>query len=267
MESKTKKAWMDLIAERAKRRVRYAVWVMGCWMYPDKQCNAADSDLATWGQEHGITPKFIKDVFFGDGGLLEGEMPHAGLDYLEANPDDMLPWMEYLDDQCSDGNIHWAAALDEVLTKADWDADTLDEFVHMTETRYYLLAEKSYKDRMFDVLAEYGEADPYMEMHKQVCDWLARQLDESDFTEIVAVYELDAGCEAGEDERFADEDAYNDAMFERATEWVTDCLTTGKGNEVFGTWDECATVLIKYCSDDQVRYAWDMLELERYEWL
>ena len=104
-------------------------------------------------------------------------------------------------------------------------------------------------------------------MHKQVCDWRARQLDESDLTELVAMYELDAGWEAGEDERFEDEDAYNNAMFERATEWVTDCLTTGKGNEVFGTWDECATALIKYCSDDQVRYAWDMLELERYEWL
>ena len=267
MESKTKKAWMELIAKRAMRRVRYAVEVMRCWMYPDTQCNAEDSAVAEWGQEHGITPEFIKGVFFGDGGLLEGEMPHAGLDYLEANPNDMSPWMEYLDDQFSDGNIHWAAALDEVLTAADWDADTLEEFVHMTETRYFQEAEKSYKDRMFDVLAEYGEADPYMEMHKQVCDWLVRQLDESDFTELVAMYELDEGWEADEDERFEDEDAYNDAMFERATEWVTDCLTTGRGNEVFGTWDECATVLIKYCSDDQVRYAWDMLELERYEWL
>lgn len=267
MESKTKKAWMDLIDQRAKRRVRYAVEVMRCWMYPDQTYLDENRNLAAWGKEHGITPEFIKGVFFGDGGLLEGEMPHAGLDYLEANPDDMTPWMEYLDDQCSDGNIHWASAFKEVLTAADWDADTLEEFVHMTETRYFREAEKSYKDRMFDVLAEYGEADPYMEMHKQVCDWLVRQLDESDFTEIVAVYELDAGWEADEDERFEDEDAYNDAMLERATEWVTDCLTTGKGNEVFGTWDECATVLIKYCSDDQVRYVWDVLELEQYEWL
>lgn len=267
MEAKTKKEWMDLIAERARRRVRYAVWVMGCWMYPDTQCNAEDRNLAAWGKEHGITPNFIKDVFFGAGGMLEGQMPHAGLDYLEANPDDMRPWMEYLDDQCSDGVIHWAAALDDVLTTADWDAPTLEEFVHMTETRYFREAEKSYKERMFDVLAEYGEADPYMEMHRQVCDWLVRQLDESDFTEIVVMYELDAGWEADEDERFADEDAYNDAMLERATEWVTDCLEMGRGNEVFGTWDECATVLIKYCSDDQVRYAWDALELERYEWL
>lgn len=267
MEAKTKKAWMDLIAARAKRRVRYAVEVMRCWVFPDNQCNAADSNVAAWGQEHGITPEFIKGVFFGNGGMLEGEMPCVGLDYLEAHPDEMAPWMEYLDDQCSDGTIHWGAALDEVLTKADLDASTLEEFVHMTETRYLREAVKSYKDRMFDVLAEYGEADPYMEMHKRVCDWLVRQLDESDFTEIVAVYELDAGWEADEDERFADEDAYNDAMFERATEWVQDCLKTGRGDEVFGTWDECATVLIKYCSDDQVRYAWDALELEQYEWL
>lgn len=267
MEAKTKNEWMDVISERAKNRVRYAAEVMGCWMYPDNQCNAADSDLAAWGQEHGITPEFIKGVFFGDGGLLEGEMPHAGLDYLEANPNDMTPWMQYLDDECSDGSIYWAAAFTELLKKADWDADTLEEFVHMTETRYFREAEKSYKDRMFDVLAEYGEADPYMGMHKHVCDWLVRQLDESDFTELVAVYELDAGWEADEDERFEDEDAYNNAMFERAVEWVTYYLKTDQGDKVFGTWDECATVLIKYCSDDQVRYAWDMLELEQYEWL
>lgn len=267
MESKTKQAWMDIIAQRSMRRVRYAVELMGCWMYPDHTYLDENRNLASWGQEHGITPEFIKGVFFSEGGMLEGEMPCVGLDYLEAHPDEMAPWMEYLDDQCSDGLIYWAAALDEVLTKADLDASTLEEFAHMTETRYFREAVKLYKDRMFDVLEEYGEADPYMEMHKGVCDWLARQLDESDFTEIVAVYELDRGWEASEDERFEDEDAYNNAMFERATEWVADCLTTGRGNEVFGTWDECATVLIKYCSDDQVRYAWDMLELERYEWL
>ena len=153
MEAKTKKAWMDLIAARAKRRVRYAVEVMGCWMYPDQTYLDENRNLAELGQEHGITPNFIKDVFFGEGGMLEGEMPYAGLDYLEANPDDMTPWMEYLDDQCSDGNIHWAAALDEVLTAADWDADTLEEFVHMTETRYLREAVKSYKDRMFDFTA------------------------------------------------------------------------------------------------------------------
>ena len=267
MEAKTKKEWMDIIAERAMNRVRYAAEVMGCWMFPAQTYLDENRNLAAWGQEHGITPEFIKGVFFSEGGLLEGEMPNVGLNVIDAHLDDVTDWMQRLDDECSDGNIYWAAALDEVLTKADLDADTLAEFVHMTETRYLREALKLYKDRMFDVLAEYGEADPYMEMHKQVCDWLVRQLDESDFTEIVAVYELDAGWEADEDERFADEDAYNDAMFERATEWVTDCLTTGKGNEVFGTWDECATVLIKYCSDDQVRYAWDMLELEQYEWL
>ncbi len=267
MESKTKKEWVAVITERARHRVRYAVEVMRCWMYPDTQWNAADRSIASWGQEHGITPEFIKGVFFGDGGLLEGEMPNVGLNVIDAHLDEVTDWMEYLDDQCSDGNIHWAAALNEVLTAADWDADTLEAFANMTETRYFREVEKSYKDRMFDVLAEYGELDPYMEMHKQVCDWLVRQLDEIDFTEIVAVYELDAGWEADDDERFADEDAYNDAMFERATEWVQDCLTTGRGDEVFGTWDECATVLIKYCSDDQVRYVWDALELEQYEWL
>lgn len=268
MEAKTKRAWMELIAERAMHRVRYAVEVMRCWMYPDQQANGADRDVAAWGKEHGITPEFIKGVFFGEDGWLSGEMPHVGLDYLEASGQSEIDlWMEYLDDECSDGNIYWAAALDEVLTKADWDAETLEEFVHMTETRYFLLAEKLYKDRISDVLAEYGDVDPDMEMHKQVCDWLVRQMDRGDFTELVAVYELDAGWEADEDERFEDEDAYNNAMFERATEWVADCLTTGRGNEVFGTWDECATVLIKYCSDDQVRYVWDILELGRYEYL
>ena len=267
MESKTKQEWMNVIAERANHRVRYAAEVMGCWTFPDQTYLDENRNLAAWGKEHGITPEFIKGVFFGKGGMLEGEMPCVGLDYLEAHPDEMAPWMEYLDDQCSDGIIYWAEALEEVLTKADLDAPTLEEFANVTETRYLREAVKLYKDRMFDVLAEYGEADPYMEMHKQVCDWLARQLDESDFTELVAMYELDAGWEADEDERFEDEDAYNNAMFERATEWVTYCLKMNKGNKVFGTWDECATVLIKYCSDDQVRYAWDMLELERYEWL
>lgn len=267
MESKTKEEWMNVIAERANHRVRYAAEVMGCWMFPDQTYLDENRNLAEWGKEHGITPEFIKDVFFGNGGMLEGEMPCVGLDYLESHPDDIARWMEYLDDQCSDGIIYWAAALNEVLTKADLDAPTLEEFADVTETRYLREAVKLYKDRMFDVLAEYGEADPYMEMYKEVCDWLARQLDESDFTELVAMYELDAGWEADEDERFEDEDAYNNAMTERATEWVTYCLKMNKGNEVFGTWDECATVLIKYCSDDQVRYAWDMLELERYEWL
>lgn len=267
MEAKTKRTWMDLIARRAMTRVRYAVEIMRCWMYPDQQPTEEDRDVAAWGQEHGITPAFIKSVFFCEGGWLEGEMPHVGLDYLEANGDDIKPWMEYLYDECSNGNIYWASALDEVLTKADWDAETLELFAHMTETRYLREAEKLYKTRMFDVLAEYGEADPEMEMHKQVCDWLARQLDESDFTELVAMYELDAGWKASEDERFEDEDAYNNAMFERATAWVTDCLCGGRGDEVFRTWDECATVLIKYCSDDQVRYVWDVLEMEQYEWI
>ena len=267
MESKTKQEWMNIINERANHRVRYAAEVMGCWTFPDQTYLDENRNLAAWGKEHGITPEFIKGVFFGKGGMLEGKMPCVGLDYLEAHPDEMAPWMEYLDDQCSDGIIYWADALNEVLKKADLDAPTLEEFANVTETRYLREAVKLYKDRMFDVLAEYGEADPYMEMYKQVCDWLARQLDESDFTELVAMYELDAGWEASEDERFEDEDAYNNAMFERATEWVTVCLKTNQGNKVFGTWDECATVLIKYCSDDQVRYAWDMLELEQYEWL
>lgn len=268
MEAKTKRAWMELITDRARRRVRYAVEVMRCWMYPDKQGNDADRDVAAWGQEHGITPGFIKGVFFGEGGWLSGEMPHVGLDYLERSGQNTIDlWMEYLDDECSDGNIYWAAAFEEVLTKADWDAETLEEFVHMTETRYYLLAEKLYKNRLFDVLAEYGEVDDEWKLQKHVCDWLAHQLDWSDFAEIVAVYELDAGWEADEDERFEDEDAYNNAMYERATEWVADCLCNGRGNEVFGTWDECATVLIKYCSDDQVQYVWDVLELECYEYL
>lgn len=267
MESKTKNEWMAVIAERANHRVRYAVEVMGCWMYPDQTYLDENRNLASWGQEHGITPAFIKSVFFGAGGMLEGEMPHAGLDYLEANPNDMTPWMQYLDDECSDGSIYWALAFTELLKKADLDASALEEFAHMTETRYLREAAKLYKDRMFDVLAEYGEADPYMGMHKQVCDWLARQLDESDFAELVAMYELDRGFEADEDERFEDEDAYNDAMFERATEWVTYCLRVNDGDKVFGTWDECATVLIKYCSDDQVRYVWDVLELEQYEWI
>lgn len=267
MEAKTKQEWMDIIAERATNRVRYAVEVTRCWMFPDQQGDDADRDVAEWGQEHGMTPEFIKSVFFGDGGMLEGEMPHAGLDYLEANPNDMTPWMQYLDDECSDGSIYWALAFYELLTKADWDASTLEEFAHMTETRYLREAVKLYKDRMFDVLAEYGEADPEMGLHKHVCDWLVRQLDESDFTELVAMYELDAGWEASEDERFEDEDAYNDAMFDRATEWVTYYLKTDQGDKVFGTWDECAAVLIKYCSDDQVRYVWDVLELEQYEWL
>ena len=267
MEAKSKQEWMDIIAERATNRVRYAVEVMRCWMFPDQTYLDENRNLAAWGKEHGITPEFIKGVFFGDGGMLEGEMTHVSLDYLEANPCDMAPWMEYLDDTCSDGEIYWAAAFYELLTKADWDLSTLEEFANMTETRYLREAVKLYKNRMFDVLEEYGEADPCMEMHKQVCDWLARQLDESDFTELVAMYDLDAGWEADEDERFEDADAYNNAMFERATEWVADCLKTDKGNEVFGTWDECATVLIKYCSDDQVRYVWDVLELEQYEWL
>ena len=267
MEAKTKRAWMELIAARSMNRVRYAVEILRCWMYPDQQPTEEDRDVAAWGQEHGITPAFIKSAFFCEGGWLEGEMPHVGLDHIEANGDDMTLWMEYLDDECSDGIIYWPAAFDEVLTKADLDAETLEAFAHMTETRYSREAVKLYKDRMFDVLAEYGEADPEMGMHKQVCDWLARQLDESDFTEIVAMYELDAGWEAGEDERFEDEDAYNNAMFERATEWVADYLCGGRGNAVFGTWDECTTVLIKYCSDDQVRYVWDVLEMEQYEWL
>lgn len=265
MEAKTKRVWMDIITRRARYRVRYAVAIMRCWMYPDQQATEEDRDLAAWGQENGITPAFIKSVFFCEGGLLEGEMPHVGLDYLEAHVGDMEPWMEYLDDQCSDGDIHWAAALNEVLTTADWDVSTIEEFAHMTETRYFLEAERLYKERMFDVLAEYGEVDPEMGMHKQVCDWLARQLDSADFQEIVAVDELDAGWEADEDERFEDEDAYNNAIFDRAVEWVEDCLMGGRGDEVFGTWDECATVLIKYCSDDQVRYVWDVLEMERYE--
>lgn len=267
MKSKTKKEWVDIITERANRRVRYAVEIMRCWMYPDQQATDADRDLAAWGREHGITPAFIKSVFFGNGGMIEGEMPHVKLDYLEANPDDMAPWMEFLDDLCSDGEVYWTLAFYELLTKEDWDASTLEEFVHMTETRYFREANKLYKDRMLDVLAEYGEVDPEMGMHKQVCDWLARQLDSADFSDIVAVYELDAGWEAGEDERFEDEDAYNNAMFDRATEWVEDCLMGGRGNAVFGTWDECATVLIKYCSDAQVRYVWDVLEMEQYEWL
>lgn len=276
MESKTTtketRAWMELIAARAMARVRYAVAVMRCWMFPDQQPTEEDRDVAACGQEHGITPAFIKSVFFCEGGWLEGEMPHVGLDYLEANGDDITPWMERLDDECSDGNTHWAAALDEVLTKAVdaklLDGDTLEEFVHITETRYFREAEKLYKDRMFAVLAEYDDAvNDEWRLHKQVCDWLARQLDWSDFLEIVTVYELDRGFEAEEDERFEDEDAYNNAMYERATEWVADCLCGDRGNEVFGTWDECATVLIKYCSDDQVRYVWDVLEMEQYEWL
>lgn len=267
MEAKTKRAWMEIIASRSMNRVRYAVEIMRCWMYPDLQCNDADRDVVAWGQEHGITPTFIKSVFFCDGGMLDGEMPYVSLDYLEANPDDTTPWMEYLDDQCSDGIIYWTAAFDEVLTKADWDEETLKLFVHMTETRYFREAAKLYKDRMLDVLAEYGEADDERQTHRLVCDWLARQLDRTDFSELVAVYELDAGWEADESERFEDEDAYNNAMFDRATEWVEDCLMGGRGNEVFGTWDECATVLIKYCSDAQVRYVWDVLEMEQYEWL
>lgn len=267
MEAKTKRAWMELIAGRAMNRVRYAVEIMRCWMYPDQQPTEEDRNLAAWGQENGITPVFIKSVFFCEGGLLEGEMPHVGLDYIEAHVDDMTPWMEYLDDQCSDGIIEWPVAFEEVLKKSDWDESTLDEFVHMTETRYFREANKLYKDRMFDVLAEYGDADGERQMHQLVCDWLARQLDRTDFSDIVAVYELDAGWEADEDERFEDEDAYNNAMFDRATEWVEDCLMGGRGNEVFGTLDECATVLIKYCSDAQVRYVWDVLEMEQYEWL
>lgn len=267
MEAKTKEEWMDVIDERANHRVRYAVEVMRCWMYPDRTCLDENRSLAQWGREHGITPEFIKSVFFGNGGMLEGKMPHVKLDYLEANPGDMGPWMECIDDECWDGSIHWALAFYELLTKTDLDASALEEFAHMTETRYLREAVKLYKDRMFDVLAEYGEADPYMEMHKRVCDWLARQLDESDFTELVAMYDLDEGLEASEGERFEDEDAYNDAMFERATEWVTYHLKTDQGNKVFGTWDECATVLINYCSDDQVRYVWDVLELEQYEWI
>ena len=267
MESKTKKEWLEIIAERAMSRVRYAVEVMRCWMFPDQQTNDGDKSIAAWGKEHGITPEFIKGVFFSDGGMLEGEMPKVGLDVIDAHLDEVTDWMQCLDDKCSDGIIYWASALDEVLTKADWDVFILKEFAHMTEVKYYHHAEKSYKDRMFDVLAEYGELDPYMEMHKQVCDRLARRLDESDFTELVAMYGLDAGWEASKDERFEDEDAYNNAMFERATECVTVCLKTNQGNKVFGTWDECATVLIKYCSDDQVRYVWDVLELEQYEWL
>ena len=267
MESKTKQEWMAIINERANHRVRYAVEVMRCWTFPDQTYLDENRNLAAWGKEHGITPEFIKGVFFGKGGMLEGEMPNVGLNVIDAHLDEVTDWMQCLDDKCSDGIIYWAAALEEVLKKADLDAPTLEEFANVTETRYLREAVKLYKDRMFDVLAEYGEADPYMEMHKQVCDWLARQLDESDFTELVAMYELDAGWEASEDERFEDEDAYNNAMFERATEWVTVCLKTNQGNKVFGTWDECATVLIKYCSDDQVRYAWDMLELEQYEWL
>ena len=267
MESKTKQEWMAIINERANHRVRYAVEVMRCWTFPDQTYLDENRNLAAWGKEHGITPDFIKGVFFGKGGMLEGEMPNVGLNVIDAHLDEVTDWMQCLDDKCSDGIIYWAAALEEVLKKADLDAPTLEEFANVTETRYLREAVKLYKDRMFDVLAEYGEADPYMEMHKQVCDWLARQLDESDFTELVAMYELDAGWEASEDERFEDEDAYNNAMFERATEWVTVCLKTNQGNKVFGTWDECATVLIKYCSDDQVRYAWDMLELEQYEWL
>lgn len=267
MEAKTKKEWMDIIAERAMNRVRYAAEVMRCWTFPDQTYLDEDRNLAAWGREHGITPAFIKGVFFSEGGMLEGELPNVGLNVIDAHLDEVTDWMQCLDDKCSDGVIYWAAALDEVLTKADLDASDLEEFVHMTETRYLREAVKLYKDRMFDVLAEYGEVDPYMGMHKHVCDWLARQLDESDFTELVAMYELDAGWEAGEDERFEDEDAYNDAMFERATEWIAYYLKTDQGDKVFGTWDECATVLIKYCSDDQVRYAWDMLELEQYEWL
>ena len=267
MESKTKREWMDIIAERAMSRVRYAVEVMRCWMFPDQQTNDEDRNLSAWGQKHGITPEFIKDVFFSDGGMLEGELPHVGLNVIDAHLDEVTDWMQCLDDKCSDGIIYWAAALDEVLTKADWDVFILKGFVHMTEVKYYRLAEKSYKDRMFDVLKVYGELDPEMRMHKQVCDWLVRQLDESNFMEIVIEYELDAGWEAGEDERFEDEVAYNNAMFERATEWVTDYLTTGRGDKVFGTWSECATALIRYCSNDQVRYTWDILELEQYEWL
>lgn len=266
--TKTRRSWMDIITRRAMNRVRYAVEIMRCWMYPDQQPTEEDRDVAAWGQEHGITPAFIKSVFFCEGGWLEGEMPHVGLDYLEANEDDMTPWMEYIDDECSDGNIYWPAAFEEVLKKADWDEETLELFAHMTETRYFREAEKLYKDRMFDVLAEYDdEVNGGLGLHKQVCDWLARQLDWSDFADIVAVYELDRGFEAEEDERFEDEDAYNNAMYERATEWVADCLCSGRGNEVFGTWDECATVLIKYCSDDQVQYVWDVLEMEEYEWL
>lgn len=267
MEAKTQEEWMSVIVERANHRVRYAVEVMRCWMYPDRTYQDEDRSLASWGREHGITPEFIKGVFFGNGGIIEGAMPHVKLDCLEANPSDMVPWMEYLDDTCSDGEIYWAEAFKELLTKADWDASTLEEFAHMTETRYLREAVKLYKDRMFDVLAEYGEADPDMRMHKQVCDWLARRLDESDFTELVAMYELDAGWEADDDERFEDEDAYNNAMFERATEWVAYRLKTDQGDKVFGTWDECATVLIQYCSDDQVRYVWDVLDLEQYEWI
>lgn len=267
MEAKTKEEWMSVIVERANHRVRYAVEVMRCWMYPDGTYQDEDRSLASWGREHGITPEFIKGVFFGNGGMIEGAMPHVRLDYLEANPSDMVPWMEYLDDTFLDGEIYWAEAFKEVLTKADWDASTLEEFAHTTETRYLREAVKLYKDRMFDVLEKYGEADPDMRMHRQVCDWLARRLDESDFTELVAMYELDAGWEADDDERFEDEDAYNNAMFERATEWVTVCLQTNHGDKVFGTWDECATVLIQYCSDDQVRYVWDVLDLEQYEWI
>lgn len=267
MEAKTKQEWMSIITERANHRVRYAVEVMRCWMFPNQQYTDEDRNLSVWGREHGITPEFIKSVFFGNGGMLEGEMPHVGLNVIDAHLDEVTDWMQCLDDKCSDGEIYWTLAFYELLTKADWDASTLEEFANMTETRYFREVEKLYKDRMFDVLAEYGEADPYMGMHKQVCDWLARQLDESDFNELVAMYELDEGWEADEDERFEDEDAYNDAMFERAAEWVAYCLKTDKGNEVFGTWDECATVLIKYCSDDQVRFVWDVLELEQYEWL
>lgn len=267
MEAKTKQEWMAIITERANHRVRYAVEVMRCWMFPDQLYLDENRNLASWGREHGITPEFIKSAFFGNGGMLEGKMPHVGLNVIDAHLDEVTDWMQCLDDDCSDGEIYWALAFKELLTKADWDASTLEEFANMTETRYFREVEKLYKDRMFDVLAEYGELDPEMGMHRQVCDWLARQLDESDFTELVAMYELDEGWEAGEDEHFEDEDAYNNAMFERATEWVADCLKTDQGNKVFGTWDECATVLIKYCSDDQVRYVWDVLELEQYEWI
>ncbi len=62
MESKTKNEWMAVIAERANHRVRYAVEVMRCWMFPDQQYNDEDRNLSVCGREHGITPEFIKSM-------------------------------------------------------------------------------------------------------------------------------------------------------------------------------------------------------------
>ena len=78
MEAKSKHEWMDIIAERANHRVRYAAEVMGCWTFPDQTYLDENRNLAARGTEHATTPEFITGLFFGQGGKLEGEMPCGG---------------------------------------------------------------------------------------------------------------------------------------------------------------------------------------------